>query len=683
MMSDAPEGFSDELASAQRIAPSPTGDPSGGMGERTSDRPVEWSVGGERLSWRDLLAVGVIAGDLSPAAIARFAEVHPSLAEAAIAVAVDEEALVDGVVDPVISAQIVRELNPTLKARAHGRLARHLLTQGPTQLISALEHAQAAGGHLPIPEQVSAAERAARMALSINDYESARQLLDYAERIELVPEPKARAERLRDLGTALHGLGRIPEARKALARAFDLAEWANEVSLAADLAVRYAYPVDWYSGDRRASALLDRAERLDLSPQDRTALFAARAGAEMRIPMPGPGSQQLAWVTRAEVAQPLAERALAEADDANDHLRLLTLLAWHTTHRAPEFSAQRHQVSTEALDLAQSLRMIDRMVDAALMLAVDALEGGDRAEFDRALSLAMWVYERDRNPRLGWHVQTVVTTAALLDGDLGRAQEHRLEALRLGESIDAPGWLGADLSMQFQIALCIGDPAELESWITEESHPAIANPIGRISLSWLHARFGDPVLSERLLRRAVHEFDAESSLLQNAVYAAQVACLLDVEDLLETLIERLSPWQSLYAVDANAWWAGGPVALALAELHTARGDTDAMAPLLASAESMARSMGDMRSLRRVEALHERVPAASAAAAVGRPAPMLTEREAMVLQLLVEGRSNRDIAEELAFSLSTIRAEISTVYRKLGVGSRAEATARAIGLGLTR
>ncbi len=640
---------------------------------------------GEFVSWRDLLAVGVIAGDLSPAAIARFADVHPSLAEAAIAVARDEAAIIDEVVDPVIAAQIVRELNPTLKARAHVRLARHLMAQGPTQLIAALEHAQAAGGHLPIPEQVSAAERAARMALSINDYEPARQLLDFAERIDLVPEPKARAERLRDLGSALHGLGRIPEARKALARAFDLAEWSNEASLAADLAVRYAYPVDWYSGDRRASALLDRAERLDLEPQDRTALLAARAAAEMRIPMSGPGSQQLAWVTRAEVAQPLAERALTDAQDATDQVRLLTFLAWHTTHRAPQFSEQRHRVSTEALDLAQRLRMIDRMVDAALMLAVDALECGDRAEFDRALSLATWVYERDRNPRLGWHVQTVATTAALLDGDVGRAEEHRLEALRLGESIDAPGWLGADLSLQFQIALAGGDPAELELWIAEESHPAIANPIGRISLSWLHARFGDPAVSERLLRRAIQEFDTEASLLQNAAYAAQTACLLDAEDLLETLIGLLSPWHSLYAVDANAWWADGPVALALAELHTARGDIAAMAPLLARAESMARSMGDMRSLRRVETLHDRVPAATAAAGAGAggSAPMLTEREAMVLQLLVEGRSNRDISEELAFSLSTIRAEISTVYRKLGVGSRAEATARAIGLGLTR
>lgn len=676
MTTESPEAFSDTAASAQRTAPA--------AGE---EHRGHWSVQGERLSWRDLLAVGVIAGDLSPAAIARFAEVHPSLAEAAISVATEEAALTDGVVDPVVAAQIVSELNPVLKARAHARLARHLMTRGPTQLIAALEHAQAAGGYLPVPEQVSAAERSGRMALSINDYESARQLLEYADRIELVPEPTGRAERLRDLASALHGLGLIPEGREALAKAFDLAEWAGEVSLAADLAVRYSYPVDWYSGDRRASALLDRAERLDLEPQDHTAVLAARAAAEMRIPMPGPGTQQLAWITRSEVAQPLAECALAAAHDADDQVRLLTLMAWHTTHRAASFSAQRHQISTEALDLAQRLRLSDRQVDAALMLAVDALECGDRAEFDRALSLALWVAERDRNPRLGWHAQTVATTAALLDGDLDRAQEHRMMAARLGESIDAPGWLGADLSLQFQIALCVGDEAELASWIADESHPAVTNPIGRISLSWLHARFGDRVIAERLLRRAIQEFHPEASLLQNAAYAVQAACLLDVEDLFESLLKVLSPWLALYAVDANAWWADGPVALALAELHAARGDTDAMVPMLASAESMARSMGDLRALRRLEALRDRVPAAAAAAvsavtAVG-PAPMLTEREVTVLGLLVAGHSNRDIAEELAFSLSTIRAEISAVYRKLGVHSRAEATARAISIGLTR
>jgi len=634
-------------------------------------------VDASHLSWRELLAVGVIAGDLDPAVVARFAGVHPSLAEAAIVVAIDEGVVVDGVVDPVTSAQAVMELDSTLKAQVHARLARHLMVQGPTQLIAALDHAQAAGALLPIPEQISAADRAGRMALSINDYDSARRLFEYADRIELVPEPLVRAERLRNLASALHGLGLVLEARKALARAFDLAEHCGATSLAADLAVRYSYPVDWYSGDLRASALLDRAERLDLDTWDRTALLAARAAAEMRIPVPGLGTQQLAWITRAGVAQPLSDQALDESASAPEPIRLSALLAWRTTHRAPEFLERRLEASSEALDLAQRLRMSDRQVDAALMLAVDSLESGDRAAFDRALSVASWVAERDGNPRLCWHANTVAASAALLDSDLDQAEFHRAAAARFGESIDAPGWLGADLSLQFQITLESDDDRKLSAWMVDESHPVTANPNGRISLALLHLRLGQRSDAERLIRRAIAQFDAEASILQNAAYAAEVVGQLEAEDLIESLIGLLEPWAMLFAVDSNAWWANGPVALAVAKLHNARGDTASMAAHLNVAETIARSMGDVRSLSRIDSLRGLTPAAM----VSSERCSLTDREYRVLKLVVAGHSNRDIAAELAFSLSTIRAEISAIYRKLGVKSRAEATARAIGAGL--
>ena len=56
---------------------------------------------------------------------------------------------------------------------------------------------------------------------------------------------------------------------------------------------------------------------------------------------------------------------------------------------------------------------------------------------------------------------------------------------------------------------------------------------------------------------------------------------------------------------------------------------------------------------------------------------LTEREREVLNLVVQGQSNQQIAEALVISIATAKAHISHILAKLGVSSRAEAIAYAI------
>jgi DNA-binding NarL/FixJ family response regulator len=51
---------------------------------------------------------------------------------------------------------------------------------------------------------------------------------------------------------------------------------------------------------------------------------------------------------------------------------------------------------------------------------------------------------------------------------------------------------------------------------------------------------------------------------------------------------------------------------------------------------------------------------------------LTESQLRVLQALVRGLSNKDIARELWLSEQTVKFHLSNIYRTLGVGSRAEA-----------
>jgi LuxR family maltose regulon positive regulatory protein len=60
---------------------------------------------------------------------------------------------------------------------------------------------------------------------------------------------------------------------------------------------------------------------------------------------------------------------------------------------------------------------------------------------------------------------------------------------------------------------------------------------------------------------------------------------------------------------------------------------------------------------------------------------LSEREREVLRLIAEGLSNREIAARLVISLSTVKGHTHQIYGKLAVHNRAQAIAKARGLGL--
>jgi len=58
-------------------------------------------------------------------------------------------------------------------------------------------------------------------------------------------------------------------------------------------------------------------------------------------------------------------------------------------------------------------------------------------------------------------------------------------------------------------------------------------------------------------------------------------------------------------------------------------------------------------------------------------PQLTQRELEVLNLLVDGRKDREISKLLNISEHTVRSHIKNLFRKLGVSSRSQAVAKAI------
>jgi DNA-binding NarL/FixJ family response regulator len=58
---------------------------------------------------------------------------------------------------------------------------------------------------------------------------------------------------------------------------------------------------------------------------------------------------------------------------------------------------------------------------------------------------------------------------------------------------------------------------------------------------------------------------------------------------------------------------------------------------------------------------------------------LTERETQILRMVVEGSSNKAIANRLGLGEGTIKSHLRNIYRKLQVRTRAEAAAQAVQL----
>jgi DNA-binding CsgD family transcriptional regulator len=641
--------------------------------------PMVTGVSFEPVSWREIVAIGVVANDLSPMSIVRCSGIGLAAVRAALAAAEAEGVLVDGVVEPTEAVRLVGELPPAVVAGVHSAVARYLLSEGPSRLLEAIEHARSAGTLSPSPELAAVADRAASTSLSVGDYDSARQFLEFAHDIGIGDAPEVRAQRLCRLGEALDGLGRVGDARARLAVAFEIAELEGLTDLAVEAAVGYALPVDWYAGDRRTTAFLQRVEALDLTVEHQVLVRAARAMAEMRIPVPSGHDQQVAWVTRPTVAQPLADAALDGSIGCSPRARLLALLSWRTTHRAPDFLERRRSATSEAFDLAQQLRLPGRQVDAAVMLAVDALEAADRAGFDHALTVMRWIADVEGNPRLAWHAHAVAAGAAHLDGDVEAAERHRHAAREVGVSIAAPGWLGAELLLLGQEILACGDHDLIRRHLPDEAGTEVLNPLGKLIVGLGHAMVGDPVTAEQLLRRALRQFDREASWLLCSTRATELAVRLGLDDVVEELWLALGPWHRHVAVDSQAWFCDGPVSAWLAVLAHHRGDVVRCRRYLAEAEPIARRLGDTRTITRLDAL--RGALGSTTFDKNSTDQRLDDRERLVLAMVVEGLTNPQIADALAFSPSTIRNDLSSIFRKLGVTSRSEAAAAGIRLGI--
>jgi DNA-binding NarL/FixJ family response regulator len=66
---------------------------------------------------------------------------------------------------------------------------------------------------------------------------------------------------------------------------------------------------------------------------------------------------------------------------------------------------------------------------------------------------------------------------------------------------------------------------------------------------------------------------------------------------------------------------------------------------------------------------------------GASRPRFTKREQQVLDLLIEGHDNVQIARELYISPSTVKNHVSSILDKLGVDNRVQAAVEAVRIGV--
>jgi len=128
------------------------------------------------------------------------------------------------------------------------------------------------------------------------------------------------------------------------------------------------------------------------------------------------------------------------------------------------------------------------------------------------------------------------------------------------------------------------------------------------------------------------------------------------------LRQAWSEWQAL-----GAPYEAARVRVAIGLACRAMGDRDAAELEWDAARAVFEQLGAAPDARRLnELIQETAPEAGG----------LTGREVQVLRLIATGRTNRAIADELAISEKTVARHVSNIFIKLGVSSRAAATAYA-------
>jgi DNA-binding NarL/FixJ family response regulator len=171
-------------------------------------------------------------------------------------------------------------------------------------------------------------------------------------------------------------------------------------------------------------------------------------------------------------------------------------------------------------------------------------------------------------------------------------------------------------------------------------------------------------------RAAVEELDAiardlDAPVLRASAAQAEGMVLLAEGDAGTSVAALRRAWTTWQELDAP--YEAAQVRLLLARGLRQLGDEDTAEMELDAAAHIFRTLGATPDLTRLEGLRGPAPATDGG---------LTQRELEVLRLVATGMTNREIAEELVLSEKTVARHVSNIFAKVGLSTRAAATAYA-------
>jgi DNA-binding CsgD family transcriptional regulator/tetratricopeptide (TPR) repeat protein len=576
---------------------------------------------------------------------------------------------------------VERTLGPGRRADLHGRALAALLTQpgGAPDPARLAHHADGAGDGLAV---LRYAPVAARQAAALGAHREAAAQYARALRFAEGLDPAALAELLERHSYACYLTDQLADATISRERALDCWRALGDRRKEGDT-LRWLSRLAWYQG-RNAEAERAGREAVEL-------LEGLGPGAELAMAysnlsqlamLAGSNEEALAWGGR---AIELAER-LGETEILVHALNNVGTVDW----------CQGRLVGRRTLERSLALALADGMEEHAARaytnLAYSALNLRDHPLASRYLDEGIrYCTEHDLDT---WRLY-MLASQARSDFEQGRwaAATRTVEAV-LRDPRTAPVSRIDALVVLGRVRARRGDPGV---WPPLDEALALATRTGELQ------RLG-PVAAAR----------AEAAWLDGTPAAAR-SVVEDALDLAERAPGQTWPWPT-GELAFWLWRLGGPDRLPssglpdpAAELFRLQmaGDWGAAADrwrALGWPYEAAVALGDSDQepqLRAALTELDRLSARPMAAAVTRklrelgvrsvarghrPATRanpanLTARELEVLALLVEGRSNRQIAEQLFISTKTASVHVTNLLAKLGVHSRLEAAATARRLGL--
>jgi len=246
-----------------------------------------------------------------------------------------------------------------------------------------------------------------------------------------------------------------------------------------------------------------------------------------------------------------------------------------------------------------------------------------------------------------------------LQGEFAAAEEAYKEASRFGWE-PQPGLSQLRLA-QGRIEAAAAAIRRVEGELTE--------PLRRAALLPAYVEIMLTVGNTDEARRGCRELEEIAGMYESAMLDAMVeyergAVARAEGDERGALVALRRSWQLWQELEVPYEVARARVLIALA--CRAHGDEETAALELEAARSVFAELGASPDLARLDTLIAPVEP--------RDAHGLTARELEVLRLVATGKSNRDIASELVISEHTVARHLQNIFAKLGLGSRAAATA---------